>query len=104
MKLCSLTYSSLFSGILWITLGFLIGAGYRATLNHVAPNTPQATTHNINSSGRIQRAIITLVLIVLGFCLNGNPLILIAAGFTLFEVVGSWCVVNAMLGKNECDL
>ena len=73
-------------------------------MQYFAKDTPQAAAHNINQSGRTQRAIITVIFIVAGIIFNGNPFLLIAAGFTLFEVVGSWCVMNAMLGKNECSL
>ncbi len=101
---CTMFSCSLTPTILWTLLGFMIGFGYREGMKYYAPKNTPTAAHNINTKGRIQRTLVFITLIIAGIILNTNPLLLIAAGFTLFEVVGSWCVVNAMLGKNECNL
>lgn len=61
------------------------------------------TTKNINTTGRIIRGIIGLVL--LGAALYfSNPLLALAGIFSLIEAGSSWCVVNQLLGRNECPL
>lgn len=104
MNLCPINITSLTKLVLWVSVGFFIGFGYREVLQHLAKDTPKAAVHNINKAGRTQRAIIAVGLFGGALLLNCNPVMLIASGFTLFEVAGSWCVMNAMLGKNSCDL
>ena len=104
MNFCPFNLVELTKLVSWIALGFFIGFGYRQALQHFAKDTQHSAVHNIDKTGRIQRAIISLVLFIGALFLNCNPIMLIASGFTLFEVAGSWCVMNAMLGKSSCDL
>lgn len=63
----------------------------------------QKTTKNINTSGRIIRGILGLLLLGAALYFT-NPLLALAGIFSLFEAGSSWCVVNQLLGRNECPL
>lgn len=104
MNFYSINFIALTKLFAWIALGFLIGFGYRHTIQHYAKNSQKTSVHNINRAGRTQRALISLVLFTGALFLNCNPIILIACGFTLFEAFSSWCIVNSILGKNSCDI
>ena len=90
--------------LLWTTLGFSIGLSYRQALLYFTKDTSKNVSKNINTTDRIQRAVIATIFFISGLLLHNNPIFLIISGFTLFEVAGSWCIINSMLGKNSCNL
>ena len=58
---------------------------------------------NIDSSGRITRLIIAIVLLLLALWLQ-SWIILFFALFTFFEAYMSWCIVYQILGKSSCPV
>jgi len=54
---------------------------------------------NIGTEDRVIRAIISMVLIVLGISTK-NLFMLILGVFTLFTAISGWCMMYAILGMN----
>jgi hypothetical protein len=58
---------------------------------------------NIGKKGRFFRGVMAIGLF--GYALWSPSWIALAAGlFVLFEVYFSWCALNALLGRNSCDV
>lgn len=58
---------------------------------------------NINTSGRIFRLAIGILLLICALA-TMSWILLAAALFVLFEALMSWCVVYQILGKNSCPV
>jgi hypothetical protein len=56
---------------------------------------------NIDATGRILRASISIALLLLAWWAK-SWILLIFGLFTLFEAAMSWCVVYHFLGKSSC--
>jgi hypothetical protein len=56
---------------------------------------------NIGKPDRILRLIVGLILLAMAYW-NMSWILLLAALFTLFEALMSWCILYQILGKNSC--
>ena len=66
-------------------------------------NFSRLLSKNIGRQDRLQRLVIGGVLLVIALLTN-SLLIALAGVFVLFEAAASWCVFNAFLGKNTCEM
>lgn len=58
---------------------------------------------NLDLSGRLLRLGLSIVLFILAYS-SHSFLLLLAAMFTLYEAIASWCIVYQLLGINHCPL
>lgn len=58
---------------------------------------------NLDLSGRLLRLGLSLVLFILAYS-SHSAVLLLAAMFTLYEAMASWCIVYQLLGINHCPL
>lgn len=102
-------FTFLFSrfGILYVIVmfvaAFVFGFIYHALMRKFAHGKVRKAEHNIGVKDRVLRAILGILLLVLGVYF-WNPLLLFFAGFCFFEAIFSWCGLYAALGKSSCPL
>ena len=58
---------------------------------------------NINTTGRILRFVIGVLLLVFAY-LKMSWILLFFALFVFFEVLMSWCILYQILGKSSCSI
>lgn len=61
---------------------------------------------NIGTKDRLLRAGFGVILLVLAWWLDNwvSWIVLLAALFTFYEAIASWCVVYHFLGKSSCPI
>ncbi len=60
-------------------------------------------TKNINTTGRLIRFALAIVLLLYAFW-KSSWIALVFAIFVFFESLMSWCIVYQILGKNSCPI
>ncbi|MCA9327918.1 DUF2892 domain-containing protein [Candidatus Saccharibacteria bacterium] len=85
-------------------LGILFAYVLHKLIRTWMPKSTHGKRRNIDLKGRIIRGSITVLLIVLAYSRDWDPLILFFAGFTLYETLSHWCVLYAALGRDSCPL
>jgi hypothetical protein len=88
--------------VIMFVLAFIIGFIYRALLLKFTKVKTLRPKKNINRSGRLLRAAIGVILLLIAITTSWNPIVLFFAGFCFFEAIFSWCGVFAAIGKNTC--
>jgi len=94
-------------GILYVLMmviaAFVFGLILHALIRKFARGKVRKAEHNIGFKDRILRAVLGLLLLIVGVYF-WNPVVLFFAGFCFFEAIFSWCGLYAALGKNSCPL
>lgn len=94
--------------VLALLLGFLLGLLLRVFSKKIALYVPKNATlfapKNIGKNDRIVRAVLGVGFLVFAVVTTWSPVLLIAAGFCIFEAMFSWCGFYAILGRNTCPL
>ncbi len=88
--------------LIMFVLAFIFGFIYRALLKQFARHTTHGASKNIGTKGRIVRAAIGAVLLVIAITTTWSPWLLFFSGFAIFEALFSWCGLYAAFGKNTC--
>lgn len=63
---------------------------------------PHTKHRNLGLRDRLVRLGIAIGFVALAAATSWNPILLLGAGFSLFESIFSWCALYALLGKNTC--
>ena len=84
-------------------LAFIFGFIYRLALKYFGKNRAFGRPVNMNTTDRVLRAVIGVVLLVWAMTTTWSPVLLFFAGFTFFEAIFSWCAFNAAIGRNTCE-
>lgn len=89
-------------------LAALFGLLYRTMLRRVARRASSTSSRtlgkNIDHRGRLVRAAIGFVLLVLAITTSWSPFLLFVSGFSFFEAIFSWCGLYAAIGKSTCPV
>ncbi|MBP9686571.1 MAG: DUF2892 domain-containing protein [Candidatus Doudnabacteria bacterium] len=85
-------------------LAFALGFAYRSAVRKHSHTEVGHRPKNINTSGRVLRAGIGLVLLIAAMVLNWNPVLILASGLSFFQAVFSWCAYYHLVGKDTCPL
>lgn len=92
--------------VIALILGFLFGFLLRVLLKkiarYVSQGAPAVSPKNIGKNDRIVRLVLGVGLLLFAVFTTWSPVLLIAAGFCIFEAMFSWCGFYAILGKNTC--
>jgi len=88
--------------VLLLAFGAIIGFLYRQLLKLTAKGRT-AAKRNIGRPDRKTRLGIALVALAAGLWF-WNPVLMLIAGFVLFEAAAGWCAFYAAIGRNTCPI
>ncbi|MFS8120504.1 MAG: DUF2892 domain-containing protein [Microcoleus sp.] len=86
--------------IIMFALAFMCGFLFRLIFKTFAKNSVHGAGRNIGANDRYIRLAIGIVLFAWAITTSWSPILLFFAGFALFEIIFSWSVIYAALGKN----
>jgi len=86
-----------------VIVGILIGLLYRLVSRRLFRSKTRTLARNIGRPDRLSRAVLALVLLAAGIAF-WSVILMIAAGFVLFEAAAGWCALNQALGRNTCPI
>ena len=85
-------------------LAFIIGFVYRFIARKFAKSANGKMTKNINKKGRLIRAGLGIILLLIAMLTTWSPIMIFISGFCIFESLFSWCGFYAAIGKNTCNV
>lgn len=90
--------------VLFMCIGFFLAYFIRRFLRKKLTGFAELSLYskNIGTHDRMMRAVFGLILFMLGILTTWHPVLFIAAGFCIYQAVGTWCLVYSLLGKNTC--
>ncbi len=83
-------------------LAFVVGIIYRLIMKRLAKGTVRGVSKNLNTSGRVIRFALGVMLLLWAILTSWNPILIFLSGFALFEAIFSWCAVYQLMRKNTC--
>lgn len=83
---------------------FIFGFIYRFIAKKFTKSQNSKAAKNINKGGRLIRAVIGIVLLLVAMLTTWNLILIFISGFCIFESLFSWCVFNQMMGKSTCEV
>ncbi len=85
---------------LTLIIGIVLAAAARYLMGKGA-RKKAAGAKNIGIADRAARAVIGIVLLVVGLY-GWNPIVFILAGFMFYQALSRWCILYAAAGRNTC--
>lgn len=90
--------------VVFVIIGYMLAYAIRRFLRNKLMGYSELSLNakNIGMHDRVMRAVFGLILFLLAILTSWHPVLFIAAGFCVYQAVGTWCLVYSLLGKNTC--
>lgn len=92
--------------LLMVGAGFLLAMFIRRFLRRRLSDITEFSMYakNIGTRDRMVRVVLGLTFLLLAILTSWHPVLFIAAGFSIYQALNTWCLVYSLMGKNTCAI